>query len=467
VRILQVANGYPPTASAGVEIYTATVSRHLAQEHEVFVFSREGGTELPDGSILDEQQDGIRVRRIVNNFRHAHDFSDFHHNAQIDAIFRDYLAEVRPNIIHFQHCIGLSTSMLSTARELAIPHLLSFHDYWFMCPRIQLLDVEGNRCIGPLKGLNCRRCAWWPIESRLLKQPAFRLGEPILTRLPMALGERAARPYTDYVLRHPQENRDLLPLVERAWKIKRLLLEVPLFLTPSVFLRQTYINYGIPAGRIQVLPLGFDLEPWQKQPPRQPHTGRLRLGYIGTLLPHKGVHVLIEAMERLPEELVQLTIYGYGEPDSPYLAELMAHSRPNIRFAGRYDNGQLPQILADVDAIVIPSVWHETFSIVAREALLAEVPVIASDLGALPEIIRDGDTGLLFPAGDSAALGGVIERLASGKVRIDIDSENSAREIWSIERHADELLRLYHQLIGTGVADLAPNNHEPRSTHSS
>lgn len=459
MRILQVANGYPPSASAGVEIYTATVSRQLARAHEVFVFSREGGTDLPDTTVIDDRQDGIPIRRVVNNFRDAHAFADFHENTQIDGIFRRSVAEIQPDLVHFQHCIGLSTSMLAAARELGIPHLLTFHDYWFMCPQIQLLDLEGNRCMGPLKGLNCRRCAWWPMEAALLQQPAFRLAEPLLRRLPVALGERAARPFTDYVLRHPEENTGLLPLVERAWKVKRLLLEVPYFLTPSQYLRRTYIEYGVPADRIRVLPLGFELDTWRTLPPREPRLGPLRIGYIGTLLPHKGVDVLIDAVDRLVPELVDLTVYGYGEPDSPYLATLLGRARDNLRFAGRYDNQRLPEILTGLDVIVIPSLWHETFSIVAREALLAGVPVVASDLGALPEVIRDGKTGVLFPAGNSGALAEVLAQLATGRRQIEIDREQIAREVWSIERHADALVDLYQQLTEAPVA--VPVQNQP------
>ncbi len=414
---------------------------------QLFVLCREGGTDLPDGTVINDHDGPIQVRRVVNNFRDVYNFAGFHHNAENEAHFRAFVAEVQPDLIHFQHCIGLSTSMLAAARELRIPHLMTLHDYWFICPQVQLLDRQGQMCGGPLKGLNCRRCAWWPMESTLLKKRSFQLAEQVLHRLPLQLAERAARPLTDYVLRHPEENAGLLPLIERAWVIKQLLLEVPLLLSPSQFLRQMYADYGIPSARLRVLPLGLDKRPWQPAVPHTPRTGPLRLGYIGTLMAHKGVHVLLEGLRQLPTDQVELQIYGYGEPGASYVARLEAEAGPNVHFVGRYENHRLPQLLAELDAIVIPSVWHETFSIVAREALLSGVPVIASDVGALPELITANKNGLLFPVGDSAAFAAVVRRLISDDLHFEIDRAQVDRDVWDIERHIAELQQVYAEVL--------------------
>lgn len=447
MRILQVTNGYPPTASAGVEIYTATISRQLAHSHAVFVFTREGGTDLPDASLLDEEQAGVQIRRVVNNFQGIHHFNDFYRNAEIEAHFRNYVTAVRPDIIHFQHCIGLSIHLLAIARELGIPHLMTLHDYWFLCYRIQLLDAQGARCNGPLKGVNCRRCAWWPMAAQALHNPVFIATEALVRQLPPSLGERAARPLTDMLLRNPEGNAPMLPLVERAWHMKSALLHVPQLLTPSEYVRQRYIAYGLPAERIRALPLGLDLTPWQSAAPRTPRTPNapFRVGYIGTLYPHKGVHTLVEAVALLPSDLIALTLYGYGDDESPYISELQAQARQNVTFAGRYDNRELPTMLANLDAIVIPSLWDETFSIVAREALLGGVPVLASRLGALPELISEGEFGLLFPPGDSETLASRLGALATGSMRIVPDRAQVGAQIWSVERHVAELERMYQQ----------------------
>ncbi|GAC1552147.1 MAG: glycosyltransferase family 4 protein [Herpetosiphon sp.] len=460
MRILQTSNGYPPTASAGVEIYTATLSQELAKHHDIFVFCREGGTDQPDGTIIDEQQGSVQICRVVNNFRHAYEFADFHHNTTIDGIFRAYVERVRPDLIHIQHCVGLSTSLLSIAQAMGIPYLVTLHDYWYLCPKVQLVDRQGNICAGPLKGLNCRRCAWWPIDSTLLQTRSYRLAEPILRRLPMQIAERAVKPFTDFVIRNPEQNVGLLPSIERAWVVKQLLLQVPLFLTPSYYLRQVYIDYGVPSERIHVLPLGLDKTRWRVNngPRAQRAAGPLRLGYIGTLMHHKGVHILLEAMAKLAPGIAKLTIWGYGEPGATYVDELKAQASADVVFAGRYENALLPSILSNLDAIIIPSIWHETFSIVAREALLAGVPVVSSNVGALPEILHDGLNGALFPMGNSEALANILRRMASGSLQLYVDGAVTDNAIMSVEQHVYALEGWYERVMTSSAAPSLPHS---------
>ena len=115
----------------------------------------------------------------------------------------------------------------------------------------------------------------------------------------------------------------------------------------------------------------------------------------------------------------------------------------------RYRQEDLPAILSNIDVIVIPSLWHETFSIVAREALLSGTPVVASEVGALPEVIEHERNGLLVPAGDVDALHGALQRLSVDHRLLDRLRDGalrSAGRIKSIEDHVDEVNELYMKL---------------------
>ncbi|MGD9404540.1 MAG: glycosyltransferase [Anaerolineae bacterium] len=115
----------------------------------------------------------------------------------------------------------------------------------------------------------------------------------------------------------------------------------------------------------------------------------------------------------------------------------------------RYHQEDLPAILRSIDVVIVPSLWHETFSIVAREALLSGTPVVASEVGALPEIVEHGRNGLLVPAGGVDALHGALQRLSVERgllARLQDGARHSAKQIKSREEHVLEVEQIYESL---------------------
>ncbi len=165
------------------------------------------------------------------------------------------------------------------------------------------------------------------------------------------------------------------------------------------------------SGQLAVVPLGVDLslfEPAERPPPRQP----LRVGYVGRLVPHKGVEVLLDAVASEPD----LTLRVIG--DGPERDDLRARAEcpdlaGRVTFAGFRSYGELRALYRDLDVVAVPSLetptWVEQFCRVAVEAMASGVPVVASDSGALPEVV--GAAGLLVPPGDAQALRTALIRL--------------------------------------------------------
>ncbi|WP_134772038.1 glycosyltransferase [Ornithinimicrobium flavum] len=169
---------------------------------------------------------------------------------------------------------------------------------------------------------------------------------------------------------------------------------------------------GFP-GVPDVIPLGVDVErfsPADRQPPAA--DAPVQVGYVGRLAPHKGVDVLLDAAATQHE--LELTVVGAGpqedelrgRADVPGLSE-------RVRFAGSATPEQLPGLLREMDVLAVPSRttpgWVEQFGRVVVEAMAAGVPVVASDSGALPEVV--GEAGLLVPEGDPVALGEALQRV--------------------------------------------------------
>jgi len=450
VKIVHVANGFPPTAIAGVEQYTYALAHRQMQRHDVAVFCRERAPGLAEYTIHDEIQAGLPVRRVVNNFRQASSLETHYRAPAIEELFSAYLREMRPDIVHFQHCIGLSAGLPAVARQLDIPFVLTLHDYWYICPTTRLLTRDMALCPGPHYGADCRQCLGATVQvSSLMHHLPFyvqirdllipgKVQRTILSWLAQI------RPRT-----HQADRAIPQPFLRRMRFMRQMLNMIPRLLAPSRFCRQVYLDFGVQAGTIQVLSEGLELDHWQHTPPRT-RSPNLRFGYIGALAVHMGVDMLVRAFGRLAGADVELHLFGSGPPDDPFVLRLRgaAADDPRIHLRGRYENRRLPELLADIDVIVVPSRWHETFSIVTREALLAGLPVVASRVGGIPEVITDGANGLLVPPSDEAALVAALNRLADDRaLAVRLAQAAASTSVKSIETHALEVEAVYREVL--------------------
>ncbi|WP_435199859.1 glycosyltransferase [Janibacter sp. GS2] len=166
-------------------------------------------------------------------------------------------------------------------------------------------------------------------------------------------------------------------------------------------------------GRAELIGLGLDTARFTPGPGRATSDGRVRVGYVGRLALHKGVHVLIDAVER--HDLLELVIAGAGplEPDLRRKATSGVAGR--ITFVGPVEDDALPDFYRGLDVLAVPSLttsrWVEQFGRVAVEAMACGVPVVASDSGSLSEIV--GGAGLLVPPGDPGALGRALDAVGT------------------------------------------------------
>jgi glycosyltransferase involved in cell wall biosynthesis len=132
---------------------------------------------------------------------------------------------------------------------------------------------------------------------------------------------------------------------------------------------------------------------------------------MGTMVAHKGCHVLAEAFVRSRPIAASLHFHGGG--DEAYIQTLKQQfASPDISFHGRFDHGSVAEILAGLDVVVIPSIWKETYCLVAQEALAARKIIIASNTGGLADRIVPGINGFLVPSNDAEALSHEISRIA-------------------------------------------------------
>lgn len=417
MRLLLVSHGFPPEASAGVELHTQQLAQALsARGHVVAVFCREGDPRGPEFRRRFSSQNGLPVWRINNNFVDVAEYTGYYRRPEPEAHFRRVLQEWRPDLVHFQHCLGLSAALPVIAREAGVPAVLTLHDFWYLCPTVQLRNARGEACPGTHHAVNCFECLRFvdPRLGRLRRSGFYRQMRAVI---PAGWRQRLAAPAAAGPPPAPQTPSEAQRSAMAArTDFMRLALAAPAHLTtPSQFLKDVYAEFGVPAGRIQAIPLGLERERWQnvRRRPGTPHG--LRALFLGGRLAHKGVLLALDAFRALVGPAHSLRLAGPAGHEPALLAQITTRltADPRVAWVGQVPQAQLPELMADSDVLLIPTLWPETFSFVAREALLAGLWVLAADLGVMPELIQPGRNGELLPPRDAPAWTAALERAAA------------------------------------------------------
>ncbi len=420
MRILYLVHQYLPRHQAGTEIYTHSLARAMAQRHECLVYTHEPAMDGGDVAAIDDTWGGVPVRRVAawtSGHRYRTPiglFQQSYRNSLITADLRATLARWHPDVVHVQHLKDLSAEALSLADRAGCPIVTTLNDYWGVCPNAQFVRPGGGICHGPHFWLECGRCA------------AYRLGHPALTVAAPAM----------------------LPLfADRDRLLRREVAHVDLFLAPSRFLQDKYVQFGYPADRFRVLEYGLDATRLAGCPSAR-EGYRKRYAYIGSLAWQKGVHVLVEAFRRLGEPGAELRIWGGDRafPDYARMLRRLAEGCPGIRFEGELDSNRVGDALAWADYQIVPSVWWENSPVAIREAYYCHVPVIASRLGAMEEKVLDGVSGLLFAPGSVADLARVLRRTVDEPALLP-SLRAGIPPVITMDEHAGEVEAIYARLL--------------------
>lgn len=413
MRVLLVVHGYPPHEQSGTELYTSGLAQALARAgHVVAVFA---GSHSVDDPLQEWRHDGdVEIERLARPRRRLRiDYSN-------DGVERSILSTVNrfgPDVVHVHHLLGLTMPLIPLLKERGLPVVLTLHDHWFLCPEVQPFSPRVHRLGGDRYGLNC------------------------FLHLELLRPRRAASMLVDRDLaRRARLHR------ERARLARAELEEADILVTPSRFLRARFVSFGIPATRLFTIPHGI------APPAEEPVTTRrdLRVGYLGPVLHAKGVDLLVRAFRGVRNPDARLLIRG-PEPDERYARRVRRLAVPDdrISFGPGITHDEAGRFLADLDLLVVPSRFQESFSLVAHEAFANGVPVLAADSGALREIVTEGANGALFRTGSVRDLRRGLRRLLDDPATLG--GLKSFVPVKTIDAHAEELAALYRALVAGAV----------------
>jgi len=204
--------------------------------------------------------------------------------------------------------------------------------------------------------------------------------------------------------------------------------------------------------RIRVIYCGIDTRRFSPLPKQD---ARAKLGLPGGLLalavsrldPQKGIQIALRAFGTLSDLDVKLLVAG----DGSYRTHLETLARrlklPNVQFVGRLSDDDLPTYYAAADVFIYPELTQPAFGLVAAEAMACGTAVIATNHGAIPEVV--GDTGRLFPPGDADALATEIRDFLQSEDRVQagLAARKRVEDLFPIQRMIDETLSLYDNVV--------------------
>ncbi|MCX5713493.1 MAG: glycosyltransferase family 4 protein [Candidatus Omnitrophica bacterium] len=415
------------------------VAKALKEKNEVSIFFRVKNPKEKEYSLTYKRFDEIETYAINHTFRHCGSFHDTYCDEAVDKGFVEVLDRVRPDIVHIHHLLFLSHGIVKLAKERNIPIVYTLHDYWLLCYRGQLLRDDMAVCIRPSVD-ECRKCLRYLLGIR--KHTMYLYGM-LRNRIP---------PFILGLLKkvHLISSGQKPALEIKRWQdsLAELRAKIDLFIAPSCFVGRLFIAEGFSERKMLFSANGINSQNFEFTPKTK--SNKLRFGYLGTLLPAKGVDVLIEAFKGLASERIELAIYGAffayaGFEYYPRRLRKMAKADKRIKFMGGYNHCEVGKILANIDVLIVPSLWLENAPLVVQEAFLSKTAVIASRIGGIPEFIKDGINGLLFDAGDIKGLTEKMRYLIGNPETIARFQENMP-QVKSIEENAREMERVYSSL---------------------
>jgi glycosyltransferase involved in cell wall biosynthesis len=172
----------------------------------------------------------------------------------------------------------------------------------------------------------------------------------------------------------------------------------------------------------------------------------IRFGFIGSIQPHKGLHIAVEALREIDPGRATLDVWGDDTIDPAYTRQVSSpSSRDAVRFHNRFDEAAKDEVFRSIDVLIVPSIGLESFGLVAYEAICRQIPVIVSRLGALAEIVESGGARA-FESGNAAQLRTLVEALVAEPHQIE-EWQTRLPSVKSIEQHAREVEGIYASMV--------------------
>ncbi len=434
MRVALFVHCFLPKHFYGTEVYTLQVAKNLRElGYEVTVVSANFTNETKlETEVTYYEYEGLPVYCIDKNYSPYTRIKDTYYQPIMRDVLTELLLKIKPDIVHVTHLMNHSAMLLEVAKMLSIPTVATLTDFFGICYNSQLRAADGSLCCGPNGSrINCLACrlkdeAQFPgehwLHKWLRKYPWFKTFAIFLNAI-----WKFSRFKNTFIEALVADIKD------RPETLKKLYENYRAVIAPTKFLSQAYVDNGLSVP-IHISHFGVDSSRSPK--PARDHNSAIKFAFIGQIYPHKGTDILVEAFCRLPKGSAELLIYGKEDQSPEFTNKLRKMAAGySVFFRGTFPQTEIDTIFAEVDFLVIPSIWYENSPLVLLNSLASHTPVIISDVAGMTEFVEKGRNGYIFKRGSAADLERVLQNI--------IKDPGNAREL----AHSTEYTRTTKMMV--------------------
>ncbi|MEW6581374.1 MAG: glycosyltransferase [Actinomycetota bacterium] len=418
MRILHLGWGYPPTYMFGGPVYYVhrLALEQIARGHDVTVAcaSDQDRDTMPPWAVGRAEHEGVPYVHVINRSAHMYRLGDPAGETLDPGAERAFLGILdaeAPDVLHIHNLVGLCMTLPRLARQRGVPVVMSLHNYWPLCPRVDLFQADRWACPGPQQA-DCGACL------------------------------ASDAPAAAYRARHAAAVASL-GSCDRLSAVSTRVAEI-------------YAEHGVPRELIEVERIGSDAASrlWRDIGHARvddPAPARPAFVFFGSQVPNKGGHVILEALG-LMRNADGYTFRFFGASGGPAYGatirerlDALGPRAANVEMTGHYTQDELPALLGAADVAVLTPQWEDNGPQTVFESLGAGLPVVGTRMGGVPDVVHDGVNGFLVPPADPRALADVLDRIVDDpgvipRLRRGITPPRTIAE------HADALQRTYEEI---------------------
>lgn len=410
MKIIYLVHQFYPEYQTGTEKFvlnSALMAQKFGNKVKIITYS------FYDDAFYEQEENGILIKEFffkgipVLAFKYKKTPINLNidlHNDLLYGVAKKIFKREAPDIIHVGHLMRVH-EFVWVAKEAKIPYVITLTDFFLLCPKVNLSPNMFSLCSGPNQGKMC---------------------DALCGEINNA-----------YIVNRLSESRELIMNSKRVVSPSYFVAKI--FKQELNHLHVDVINHGVQYEYIK--PNNKVYSPHEK----------VSFGYAGNLIYHKGVHVLLKAFREIQSDRVELNIFGFGQQAFVKQLKNLVRGDKRVIFKGRFTADELGDVFANIDVLVTPSLCYETYSMVLHEALASNVPVIASDLGAMGDEIKENFNGYTFKAGDVDDLRMNMEKFVYDANILNEMKQNIRKEMLlsTIEQEAYNYLKVYNSIYDT------------------
>ncbi|WP_324630410.1 glycosyltransferase [Bacillus paranthracis] len=457
MKILHISLGLPPYRTGGLTKYSVDLMHSQGQEHQVFLLYPGKFTFSKRTAIKKNKSYGsISVYELVNPLpipllnginQPEHFMEEIDHK-----VYEEFLIELKPEVIHVHTLMGIHKEFFETAKKLDIKIVFTTHDYFGLCPKVNLMDSKGNICNDFDDGKSCIEC-----NVNALSLPMVHVMQSYPYRY---LKDSSIVKSLRKIKKNQTKNNTVATSVEREIEEIDVNLATHYIELRNYYLKifklMDYFHFNSSVAKEQfekyldvngkIIPISHqDISDYrQERSVKQRGNEVVRLGYLGPIDTYKGFYSLKNQLDSLSGKGYtnwHLGVYG------DFVNDPETYDPKYYNFYGRYNYNQLKDIFNEVDLLIIPSIWKETFGFIGLEAQSYGVPVMVSEYVGFKDLVQDGETGFIYKVNKHDFIN-KLSMILDDTSLLDYVNENLLQLDFPhlMGQHTKEIINLYQEV---------------------